>query len=110
MLSELRFGQEVAIWPARGLRVVMGPGGPDLPAEGAIATWSEWWYARHAEGAIHLHDPRPAEPLKGGPHPPLILEDGQPPSVLVEGLEEEAAGPPGIEPAAIESTKPTTRS
>lgn len=59
MLNELRFGQEVTLWPAAGLRVVMGPGGQDLPVEGAAVIWSEWWYARALEGAVHFHDPRP---------------------------------------------------
>lgn len=88
MLNELRFGQEVRLWPAAGLRVVMGPGGQDLPLEGAAVIWSEWWYARYSEGACHLHDPRPGVSIQG--------TEG-----TTEGLPQpaEQLGPPGIDPA-----------
>lgn len=92
MLNELRFGDEVEIWPALGLRVVQGPGGPDLPADGATVAWSEWWYARHQEGAIHLHDPRP-QPSGAAD---LIGTFGETEGTPQPG---EQLGPPGIEPA-----------
>lgn len=121
MLNELTFGQTVKIWPTPGQRVVFGPGGSDLPADGAEVMWNEWWFARAREGAIRFHAttaaPVVAEPemtleeatsntdLLGESLAPLLDDDGEP-----VRFDEPPTPVTEAQPEPIKPSTPITRS
>lgn len=80
MLSDLKVGQTVRVWPRPGLRVLVDPRMPGrfLPDEGADVAWSCWWHRRALDGSVVFLELPTAAPTVQPTVAPAA--DGQEPS------------------------------